>query len=287
MSSFENRFRKYAIPNLTLFLIIGYAVGYLMQLINASFLDFLALDPYKILHGQIWRVFTWLIIPPPSSNFIFVLLMLWCCYSIGNALERTWGTYRYNVFIITGILLTVVASFLSLGWMYLTYGAEQVEVYEAMSNMQLGNVWYAFSTYYINVSIYMAFAMTYPNTTVMIYFLLPVKMKWMGLLDLGYMVYLMAMGSGFTRFAVGAALLNCLIFYLMNIRGISIAPQQIKRKMEFKQDIRKASSVTKHKCAICGKTELSDPGLQFRFCSKCNGNYEYCSNHLFSHTHIK
>ena len=313
MSNFERRFCKYAIPNLTLILIIGYAIGYLMEFVNSNFLMFLALDPYKILHGQVWRIFTWLIIPPPSGNILFVLLMLWCCYSIGTVLERTWGTYKYNVFIISGVLLTVLAAFLSLGFMYLTYGAETEEAYETVTlagSVSGGNnLWYAFSTYYINVSIYMVFAMTYPNNTVLIYFLIPVKMKWMGIIDLVYMVYLLIAGSAWTRFAVAAALINCLIFYLANIRGISVAPQQIRRKVQFERNIRNAGSfshqqspygeqarkmnpesrgtITRHKCAICGKTEVSDPGMEFRFCSKCNGNYEYCSTQLFTHKHVE
>ena len=126
MSNFERRFGKYAIPNLTLILIIGYAIGYLMQFVNSTFLGFLTLDPYKIIHGQVWRIFTWLLIPPSGSNILFILLMLWCCYSIGTVLERTWGTYKYNVFIISGILLTVVLAFTGFGVECLRYGYDQV-----------------------------------------------------------------------------------------------------------------------------------------------------------------
>ncbi len=307
MSSFEKWFRKHTIPNLTLWLIIGYAIGYIIEMVNDSFLYYLALDPYKIIHGQVWRLFTWLIIPPNSSNIFFVLLMLWCCYTIGNILERTWGTYRYNMFIFTGVLLTVLFAFAYLAFLYLTNGASVVDTYEEAGYLFSGYVWYGFSTYYINVSIYIVFAMTYPNDIVRLYFLIPVKMKWLGILDVAYLGYLLVAGGAYTRFAVLAALANCLIFYIANIKGIAISPKQIHRKNQFNRNYRmgqsmgpggKAASsmgpgtaapkfVARHKCAICGKTDVSDPDMTFRYCSKCNGNYEYCQVHLFQHTHVK
>lgn len=283
MSNFERRFGKYAIPNLTLLLIIGYAIGYFMQVINGSFLGYLTLDPYLILHGQVWRIVTWLLIPPAESNFLFVLLMLFCCYSIGNMLERTWGTYKYNVYIFGGVLLTVLFAFLSLGFCYLAYGAEDFLMYE---QLKLVN-WYAFGTYYINVSIYLGFAMTYPESTVRLYFIIPVKMKWLGWLDLAYMAYALLAGNVFTRFAVAAALVNVLVFYLINFKGVNLNPKQVRRKVQYTQSVKRASAVTKHKCAVCGQTDESNPNLEFRFCSKCNGNYEYCNEHIFTHTHVK
>ena len=99
MSNFEKKFGKYAIRNLSLVLIMCYAVGYIIQLINRGFLDYLTLNPFAIAHGQIWRLVTWLIVPPDTSNFFFVIIMLFFYYSIGTSLERTWGTYRYNVYI--------------------------------------------------------------------------------------------------------------------------------------------------------------------------------------------
>ncbi len=346
MNNWRQKFGKYAIPNLTLYLIIGYAIGYLIMMVNQEFLTFLTLDPYKILHGQIWRVFTWVLIPPSSNNFLFVLLMLFCCYSIGNALERTWGTERYNLFFFLGIGITVLAAFVALGVLYLQYGAESVDMVEAASIYSISNpysyapYWMSFSTYYINISIYIVYAMTYPNHMVMLYFIIPVKMKWLGIFDGVYMGYLLLKGGTFTKLAVAAALLNCLIFYLMNIKGLR-NPAQAKRYRDFQRsyqqgmnsnrsnrgpfggfsgssagsasgtasrsagstaygqarsnpygssgtpNMKAASSITRHKCAICGKTEVSDPNMEFRFCSKCNGNYEYCSTHLFSHTHVK
>ena len=101
MSKFEKKFGKYAIPNLTLVLIMCYVAGYVIEMMgrasNTYLLGFLTLDPYRILHGQIWRLVTWVIVPPESLG-IFTIIMLFFYYSLGTTLERTWGTYRYNVY---------------------------------------------------------------------------------------------------------------------------------------------------------------------------------------------
>ncbi|MBR7090462.1 MAG: hypothetical protein IKI46_08255 [Lachnospiraceae bacterium] len=313
MNSFNNKIRRFVIPNLTLWLIAGYVVGYIISMVNSSFLYWLSLDPYKILHGQVWRLITWVIIPPnmlgsDPLGLFFVLLMLFCCYSIGNILERVWGTVKYNIFIFTGIALAIICAFIYL--LIIRFSADY-EAFVALENANLAMDWFAFSTYYINVSIYIVFAMTYPNNIVRLYFILPVKMKWLGIIDTVYLLYIFIRGYIPEKAAVIAALLNCLIFYLSNIRGKSLNPYQIYRRTSFNRAYNKgmsnagrtrntggvtsqASDVkmnprsqTRHKCAICGKTEVSDPDMEFRYCSKCAGSYEYCQTHLFTHTHVR
>ena len=289
MSKWERKFGKYAIPNLTVIVLLCYVAGYVIQMINPNFIAFLTLDPYQIIHGQIWRLFTWVIIPPDSLNF-FTLIMLFFYYSIGTVLERTWGTWKYNVYIFSGILFTIIASFLCLAVVYgfEAAGVQLVGNYMGMlvdkeSLFLIGS--FAFSTYYINIAIYLAYAMTYPDAVVLLMFIIPVKMKWMGILDLILLVVTLLSGAIFTKFAVAAALVNVAIFYFVNIkRGVS--PKQIKRKIVYTQSVKK-NTVTKHKCAICGQTDEDNDSLEFRFCSKCNGNYEYCQNHLFTHEHVK
>lgn len=279
-NKFEQRFGKYAISNLTLILIICYVVGYVIQLINPNVAFFLTLDPYQILKGQVWRLFSWILIPPSSLD-IFTIIMLMFYYNLGTVLEKTWGTYRYNVYIFTGMLLTIVASFLYMGTMFLLglNPADATLVFFYTSG--------AFSTYYINLSIFLAFAVTYPDMQVLLMFVIPVKVKWMAILDIVLLVYEMLTGSLSIKFAVGAALLNFIVFYLSTKSLYHMNPKQMKRRAEFKSEVKRNSTVTKHKCAICGRTEEDDPTLEFRFCSKCNGNYEYCQNHLFTHEHVK
>ena len=119
MSNFEKKFGKYAIKNLSLTLIMCYAAGYLIEMVLPGLFYFLTLNPYAIIHGQVWRLVTWILIPPDSSNLFFVLLMLYFYYSLGTSLERTWGTYRYNVYIFSGMLFTIIGSFLMMGYCYL------------------------------------------------------------------------------------------------------------------------------------------------------------------------
>ena len=144
-----------------------------------------------------------------------------------------------------------------------------------------------FSTYYINISIFMAFAIIYPEMQVLLMFVIPIKVKWLGILDLVVMAYTFFVGDVITKFSVGAALINIAIFYLTFRRLGHLRPKQIIRRARYVQKVQTAKAATKHKCAICGQTEEDNPDLEFRFCSKCNGNYEYCSEHLYTHEHVK
>lgn len=152
MSKFERKFGKYAIPNLTLYLIICYIAGYVIQIVQPGLAGWLILDPYAILHGQIWRIFTWLLIPPTSLDF-FTIIMLFFYYSIGTTLERTWGTFRYNVYLFSGMLLTILAAFLCMGLYYLVPNLLPYIVgYQPISNISTA-LGFSFSTYYISISI--------------------------------------------------------------------------------------------------------------------------------------
>lgn len=288
MSKWERKFGKYAVPNLTIILLLCYVAGYVIELFNSSFFAYLTLNPYMIIHGQIWRLVTWVIIPPSSLD-IFTLIMLLFYYSIGTVLERTWGTWKYNVYIFSGMFFTILGAFLCMGLYYLLKSMGISIVYMGAQIpdaliFDMGAL--SFSTYYINIAIYLAYAMTYPDAVVLLMLVIPVKMKWMGILDLVLLGLSFLSGDLFTKFAVGAALINVGLFYLTNIKRTNISPKQIKRRHDFNRDIAK-NTVTKHKCAICGRTDEDSPDLEFRFCSKCNGNYEYCQNHLFTHEHVK
>lgn len=281
MSNFEKKFGKYAISNLSLILILCYVVGYVIRLINGNFLLYLTLDPYAILHGQVWRLFTWIIVPPSSLD-PFTIIMLLFYYNIGTTLERTWGTYRYNVYLFSGMLFTILGSFIWLGIQFLlTGGGAGLQGTSVIVSL-------LFSTYYINLSIFLAFAATFPDMQVLLMFIIPVKVKWLGILDGLVLLYDFLFAGGLvTRIVIVSSLLNFIIFFITSRSHIHMTPKQMKRRAEFRQDIRRNSKVTKHKCAVCGQTEDDDPNLEFRFCSKCNGNYEYCQQHLFTHTHVK
>lgn len=285
MSPFERKFGKYAIKNLSIVLIVCYAIGYLIRMFDKSgtLILYLTLDPYEILHGQVWRLVTWVLIPPATGNIFFTLITLYFYGSIGTTLERTWGTYRYNVYLFQGMLFTIAGSFLLMGYFYLLHGDVSAEVKGAYFTIASQ----CFGTYYVNMSIFLAFAATFPEVQVLLMFIIPIKVKVLGIIYGIVLLFDFFRWGPEGKFAIGASLLNFIVFFFTSRSMMHMSPKQIHRRQEFKRDVRRNTGITRHKCAICGRTENDNPELQFRFCSKCDGNYEYCEDHLYTHTHIK
>ena len=287
----RRKLEKYAIPNLTLYLIICYGIGYLMQYLVPAGYQYLMLDPFLVLKGQVWRLVTWILIPPDSSNIFFVLITLYLYYSLGGLLERIWGTYKYNVYLFSGLLFTILGAFVLCGYSVLM-GA-QPTMYTGLYLLNNGNAVYfgQFSTYYINMSIFLACASIMPDYQLLLYGIIPIKMKWLAILDVVLLAVDAVQGGLIIRIVIIASLLNFIIFFFCNrnLRGHS--PKQVARRKKFQKQISRPQNQyaggAKHRCAVCGRTELDDPTLEFRYCSKCNGNYEYCQDHLFTHEHVK
>lgn len=279
LNKMERKFGRFAIRNLSLYLIVGYVIGYILSATGT--IEFLNLNPYQILHGQVWRIFTWILMPP-SSLSIFTIIMLFFYYSIGTSLERTWGTFRYNVYLFSGMLFTLIGAFLLYAYYAFFGGFSGLE-------FKIGDyVAPFFSTYYINLSIFLAFAASYPEMKILLYFIIPVKIKWIAYLDAVLILWNFIQGTLPIKAAIIASLMNFLLFFLSTRDFRRIHPKEIHRRAEFKrQTTAPVKMVSKHKCAICGRTEEDGDDLEFRFCSKCDGNYEYCQEHLFTHTHIK
>ena len=286
----RRKLEKYAIPNLTLYLIICYGIGYLMQYLVPAGYQYLMLDPFLVLKGQVWRLVTWILIPPDSSNIFFVLITLYLYYSLGGLLERIWGTYKYNVYLFSGLLFTILGAFVLCGYSVLM-GA-QPTMYTGLYLLNNGSAVYfgQFSTYYINMSIFLACAASIPDVQVLLMFIFPIKVKWLGIVYGIILLVNCIQGGIATWIVVIFSLLNFLVFFLRSKGKMHLSVGQIKRQQEFHQNMRSAGQtkgITRHKCAICGRTELDGDDLEFRFCSKCNGNYEYCQYHLFTHEHVK
>ncbi len=286
----RRKLEKYAIPNLTLYLIICYGIGYLMQYLVPAGYQYLMLDPFLVLKGQVWRLVTWILIPPDSSNIFFVLITLYLYYSLGGLLERIWGTYKYNVYLFSGLLFTILGAFVLCGYSVLM-GA-QPTMYTGLYLLNNGSAVYfgQFSTYYINMSIFLACAASIPDVQVLLMFIFPIKVKWLGIVYGIILLVNCIQGGIATWIVVIFSLLNFLVFFQRSKGKMHLSVGQIKRQQEFHQKMRSAGQtkgITRHKCAICGRTELDGDDLEFRFCSKCNGNYEYCQYHLFTHQHIR
>ncbi|MCD8152011.1 MAG: hypothetical protein LUD71_02840 [Clostridiales bacterium] len=275
LNKLERKFGRFAIPGLMKYIIACYVIGYVIMYTMPNVLSYLTLEPYMIFHyGQVWRLISWVLIPPTQSNIIFVIIMLVLYYQLGTVLEQTWGTFRFNVYIFGGVIFTILGAMV----LFLIYGVN--------TPISIGS---SFSTYYINMTIFLAFAVCYPDMRVMLYFIIPIKMKWMAAVYGALIAYSFVVSSWSGRVAIIASVLNFLIFFATT-RHMASSPRDYRRRKNFKKQVhqpRTGTSGAIHKCAICGRTELDDPNLQFRYCSKCRGNFEYCQDHLFIHKHVE
>lgn len=290
LNKLEKKFGKFAIKNLMYYIVLLYALGFAIMLFKPDlYYNWLSLNAPAILSGQIWRIFTY-IIYPPAGSLITILISLYFYYTIGVLLERQWGTFRFNLYFFTGVLLHAAAAiFIYLVWdMVLVMG-----------------------TYYLNLSMFFAFAAMFPNMQVLFMWLIPIKMKWLALIDgiyfavtiiagfmsdhISYEMYNRLLEFGIVAnkaYAVMAlvSLLNFLI-YASTFKSIQrMSPKEVYRRKAYEQKVAQAQAMKnmpRHKCAICGRTEKDAPDLEFRYCSKCEGNYEYCQDHLFTHVHVK
>lgn len=280
LNKMERKFGRFAVPNLIIWLIGAYTIGFVISMINPDILGMLMLSPYHILHGQVWRLVTWVFMPTDTHLFSLIIMALFY-YQLGTVLERNWGIFRFNVYIFGGMFFTVLGAFLMYGIMYLIYGTVTLEM------LFIGT---SFSTNYINMSIFLAFAVTYPEMEVLLMFIIPIKMKWMAIVY-GVLTIFSFFETGWAgRIAIFMSLLNFIIFFLSTRNYKRYAPHEVHRRQKFKAQMRKPAGYpggARHKCAVCGRTEQDDPTLEFRFCSKCEGDYEYCQDHLFTHQHMR
>lgn len=191
----ERRFGKYAVPNLMKYICVIYVVGYLIQMFNPLlYFYYLDLDAEAILHGHIWRIITF-IFYPPSTSFLWMIVALFVYYSLGMTLERVWGTFKYNFFYFTGVILLVLAAIL----IYLVTGYS-VQLYPT----------------YMTFSIFLAYALTFPETTFLLYFIIPIKAKWLAIAEVVlYLFYFVALPGLGNKVAILVSLLNVALFFLL------------------------------------------------------------------------
>lgn len=280
VKNLEKKFGRYAIPDLINYFIIFYVASTIISLFMPGlYYGFLALDFEKIMHGQIWRLFTFILAPEIMSggflgtgmSIFFFIIKINIYYLFGHSLENMWGAFRFNLYFIGGIILTILAELI----LFLTTG--QSAYYGGMN--------------YLYQSMFFAFCVLFPEERFLIYFVFPIKAKVLAVLDaillVADMIQYLSVGMYAYCLAIVVAMLNFLIFFYV-YKGLDrYSPRQVKRRKEFKRQTMRPQGVTKHQCAICGRNEVTNPELTFRFCSKCNGNYEYCEEHLFTHQHVK
>jgi hypothetical protein len=256
LGNLEKKMRQYALHNVTLYLILGQALFFVFRLSGRFLLERILLIPDLVLAGEWWRLITFLFVPP-MTNPLFAFFAWYMFYLMGSALEEHWGAFRYNVFLLVGYLVTVVVTFFF--------------PYSAATNI------------FIAGSVFLAFAFLYPDFQLYIFFIIPVKIKWLALLTwIGY-AYEMLFGSWHTRLLVFASISNFLLFFgkdiLWRVRtGKRIMAAQAKEFSGKREAF--------HTCASCGITDLSHPSMEFRYCPECGG-LGYCKDHIFGHEHRK
>lgn len=292
----EKKFGHLGVSHLIQYILLISVAGNVLNLIQPQLYGaFLSFDPYKIMHGQIWRLLTFLMRPSVSMGDRFVVDLIWYIvwlslyYFVGTSLEQMWGRFRFNLYYLSGIIFIWIVGFAG----YLIYYAQFGPAAAQGIGYIVGGL---VSADYLNQSLFLAFAAIFPDVQFLVYFIIPVKAKWLGLLDLVYIAYQLFSALRISYYLTAAlivvSLVNCGLYFLFG-RGRSVSPRaaykRTKRRREYR---RKASaprggSVSIHRCAVCGRTEIDAPELEFRYCSKCEGNYEYCSEHLFTHEHVK
>lgn len=272
---------RFGIPNLMRIIVIGNVAVYVLMLLtqanDANALSFLTFNLNALLHGEVWRLVTFVFVPAYSSPFA-LLISLYFYYWIGSTLERQWGTAKFNLYYISGALLTVlgvVLASLITGNPYLT----------------------AAGTGYVNLSMFFAFAFLFPDTTVLLFFILPVKMKWLAYLDGALFAFDIIKAIGAHNWAGVVlpivALLNFAVFIWPEVHYLKERAkyQNSRKTVQFRQAQQQQAKQAqqqgyRHKCAVCGRTDTDYPDLQFRYCSKCVGYHCFCQDHIFNHVHF-
>ncbi len=265
------RHPRFGVPNLMMYIVVTQALVYVANLFaRGMLLDLMAFSRAAILRGQVWRLVTFVFIPSAGSNPFYLLLGCYFYFWIGRMLEREWGSPKFTLFYLSGVVLSI------------------------LSGMILG---YA-EIYYVNLSIFLIIATLYGEMQVLLFFVIPVKMKWMALLDVA-LVLISVIQYAVQGFWVGALLplasfINFFIFTWpfwsakLGIVRRKADPRVINFKRAQRQAQRqaKATGGYRHKCAVCGITDADDPDMEFRYCSKCDGYHCYCANHINNHIHI-
>lgn len=272
---YRNRYK--GIRNLMLYICIGNAVVYLMTTMagNALFYQLLCFDRTLILHGQVWRLITYPL-TMYNSSILMMMISLLCYYSLGTIMERVWGTCKFNLFYLSGILMMDVYSM----------------IFGGRANV-----------YGLNTSLFLGYATMNPNAGFLLFFIIPVRAWIFAAFDL-FIVFMDLFTLPFPdNFLPMIGLLNYFLFFgkdVINVVPLSVRiwfrrllkkpvpqPKVIPfRPAETRQAPPPKPNYT-HRCTVCGRTDVSDPDLEFRYCSRCRGYYCYCSEHISNHSHIQ
>ena len=263
----EKRFGRFAVPNLTLLIIIGQVATFLLAYSQRQagqgmpLLGNMMLVPRLVMEGEVWRIFTFAL-SPPSLNVLWAFFAWYLFYLMGTTLESTWGAFRYNAFLGIGYVATVAASFAA-SFVTPNLPAENAFLYG---------------------SVFLAFARMFPNFVLHLMMILPIKIKWLALIAwLGYGFAFMG-GTMSTRLMIVASVLNYLLFFGKG-HYRDLKDRQRRRAFVAKTAPKTKSGRMEHTCTSCGLTSEKATKIAFRYCSKCAGQACYCPDHIRDHEH--
>ncbi len=252
----EYKLERFAIPNLTLYLVGGQGIALLLGYTVPGLIGTLFLVPDAVLAGEWWRLLTF-VLTPPSGNPFLAIFTLYLLYFMGGSLENHWGTFRYNIFVLVGYLMTIAAAFVFPG--------------NAATNT------------YITGSILLAFAYLFPDYQIYLFFILPVRIKWLALLTWLYYSFEFVTGDWSVRLLILAAIANFLMFFG---KDLFYQARYGHRRMRRGANTIANRDKPNHICTVCGVTDKSHPTLDFRYCTKCEPPVAYCMEHLHNHQHM-
>lgn len=268
LDKLEKRLRPFAVPHLTVALIAGQTIVWALSLTRPEILGAIVLIPERVFAGEVWRLVTFLFYPPITNAF-FAFFAWYIFYLMGSALEHEWGITRYNIFLLIGYLATLVA---------------------AVAASLLTPLPTEATNLYLLESVFLAFGYLFPNFELLLMFILPVKVKWLALLAWLSLIWefsqgvLLGLQIGYwtVSLLVLAAVLNFFLFFgrdlLLKLRAgrhrVARRAQQVQQQDE-----------PVHRCVVCGVTDKSDPGMDFRYCSRCADSPCYCAAHIRDHPH--
>ena len=284
--SFERfclRNQNKGIKNLMLYICGGNAVVYLLSIIaqNYSLYYMLCFDRRRILSGEIWRLFTYPLTMQAGMggglNILLVAIILFCYYSLGTVIERRWGTLKFNIFYLSGVVM--------------------MDVFCMFFPNCRANVTY------LNMSLFLSYATMFPDATFLLYMIIPIKAWLFALLDLVLVAIGIFQNPFPTNFFPIVALANYFLFFGSDVLNLIPLKWRLKLRKQFhgkstssepKVIHFKVSGQPKqeqknynHRCTVCGRTDVTNPELEFRYCSRCKGYYCYCQDHISNHAHIE
>jgi len=259
VSRLERKFGRYAIPNLTMLIIAGQVVLYLLWKTDGDrALNGIFLQGSLVLAGEWWRLISFVFMPP-DTNPIFLMFGMLLFYLMGSALESQWGTFRYNLYLLVGYLATIAVAF----------------VYPQFPIQNLS----------VESSVFLAFAFLFPDFQIYVMFLFPVKVRWLALITWAFNLWFLCVGDWYTRATVLAGILNFILFFRSDIVD---RIRTGNRKMRHQASrLQPQSNEAFHTCTQCGRSDLSNPNLEFRYCSTCSGNPCFCEDHIGQHEHVR